>query len=321
VCDQESFPDEEIRTLIREGASTEENFPGILLQLESITPQHRRGIVSILKDENGEPVKGPHGDPLRDLPGVPPVLDEDIDHWMLLALLRQCEVQDLVQRWPKKIGRTAMTQKTGRWRKTANFPIFSWEHKRERPTMVELEVLEKLSPLQLQCNTGGIPVLPGYAVRPKPRGWLGPWNPSLSRVFTNGFPNKYGPRMGARQEALQDVRQKSALTGRPWRDIFAEEEEVRAREARSARAASGVGGSEVSPDRRPGHLAAARRVCKDNNLKTTGTVAELKYRLYRENVRRFQQDPHSEYLPDFSTVEERMEFHRKLEAKEKQEQD
>jgi hypothetical protein len=317
VCDPGSFKIAEMESLIRDEESSEENFPGILLQLEATSPQHRRGVIEMLKDEHGEPVRGPHGDPLRDLPGVPNVLNEDMNHWLLLALLRQYEVLDLVQRWPKKIGRTAMTQKTGRWRKTANFPIFPWEHKRERPTMVELEVLEKLSPLQIDCNTGGIPVVPGFAVRPKPREWFGHWNPSLSRIISGKkFPFKHGPRMGERQKALKDVLQKSAKTGRPWREIFAEEEKAKAEEARAARAASEGRVENSLKRKRPGHYVIAKQVCKDNGLKVTGTSAELKYRLYRENVRRFEQDPSSEYLPDFSTVEERMEFQKQLDEEE-----
>jgi hypothetical protein len=205
VCDIHYFPTNAIKEfLTQQTQCSERDFPSILLQLEAVGDQRGKRHYKTLIKADRQPVRGRWGNQLRNIPGVPSELPSDTPHCHLEAYLRTCDIKDIIDRWEHKIGRTALTQRTGRWRMKCEFPIFSWKHKRTSPGQTEVETFARLTDLQLSNNTGGIPVLPGYAVRPRPARHDGYWVPRLRTVLTNGYPHRLGERMFERRNALKN---------------------------------------------------------------------------------------------------------------------
>ncbi len=180
--------------------------PGILLQLE---PCERLSLFEkdypYLYTENGMPVVGPRGNHLRDVPGLPLYLPMETPASQLLCWSRTGCRKDLIDRWPTKVGGLSIDQIVEEFRAKHPLPLLPWTDRTDNVTYIELFKFNKLSPLQREHNTCGLPITPGFAIQQRPPRYVGFWFPSPQPLVTDDFPHKPGFRMAHRRKILCEL--------------------------------------------------------------------------------------------------------------------
>lgn len=202
---------------------------GIVLQLESCPDQFIMLDKEPLVNKDGSPICGPTATPLRNIPSLPRELSPQTPRSRIECYLRDpnIKLQDLVDRWPTKTGRTRFSTMGCDFRDGAYLPVFAWASHNRLRLIKDLQKLTTLTQWQRNNNTCGIPLLPGYAVQPRLPYHAGKWEPKPQRVYKNGDPHVPGEKMAERDSTITNAIERAGAEGCHWTEIVSRDVEAR----------------------------------------------------------------------------------------------
>jgi SAP domain len=189
--------------------------------------EHGQRTLPYLLEADGTPARGPRGDLLLDIPGLPRRISSMCEHWRLEALCRTCPdavFTDFRDRIPgkKMLEHGAFTNKRKRYRADSESAqgrvkgfVMATMIDRAGVTIPLLSALDALSPRQKANGTTWDVLRNGLIAQPAPRNLCQgeKWNPIPIKVK---YPYKMSPVLEQAQAALEKAKKIALSKGIHW---------------------------------------------------------------------------------------------------------